>query len=551
MSVSLGCHVNGAVLPKPSHDPVSAGSGAIKRIATKPGRMPRKEKRLFSRFVRLFLKRWIPQIDPTDDISFGSWIDSAPYPESRREELNRVWEQGQFKLTDPLTVKPKYRASVYAVNNFIKDEFYDAFKHPRMINSRSDLFKCMVGPIFSAISKKLFGLKFPGKEYGPLIKYTPVNERPVVLHDLLFKTSGTYQVTDYSSFEAHFTAEMMKLVEFQLYRHCTQKLPIGPKFMDLCEDAFTGINQLHNKLFLILIEATRMSGEMNTSLGNGFFNMMVTLFLASRKQFASRNPVSMEEFIDNYPKYVQAVFEGDDGLATFHKSCQLTTEDYTNLGLIIKLEDHKELGTASFCGNLFDEIDLVQITNPLRVLATIGWSNRKYVRSNQRTKAALLRCKALSYLHQYPGCPIIQSLALWVIRSVKEDRQREDKMIDQMDQWKRMQTLQARSKTLTARKVPMRTRMLMEKLYGISPQDQLIVEKWFDTRDQIVPIDIPILANYWPETWKKNYNLHVMKYLDSEPIVTLNEFEKASSYVSYMTQFVPSMSQLHKLIKAK
>jgi hypothetical protein len=144
----------------------------------------------------------------------------------------------------------------------------------------------------------------------------------VVLHDLLFKTSGTYQVTDYSSFEAHFTAEIMKLVEFQLYRHCTNTLPIGPKFMSLCEEAFTGINRLNSKAFMILIEATRMSGEMNTSLGNGFFNMMVTLFLASRRQSEGPHPVTMEKFIDNYFHHVKGVFEGDDGLTTFSPDCQ-------------------------------------------------------------------------------------------------------------------------------------------------------------------------------------------------------------------------------------
>jgi hypothetical protein len=115
-----------------------------------------------------------------------------------------------------------------------------------------------------------------------------------------------------------------------------------------------------------------MSGEMNTSLGNGFFNMMVTLFLASRRQSEGPHPVTMEKFIDNYFHHVKGVFEGDDGLTTFSPDCQLKTEHYTDLGLLIKLEDHKELGTASFCGNLFDEIDLVQITDPLRVVATIG-----------------------------------------------------------------------------------------------------------------------------------------------------------------------------------
>jgi hypothetical protein len=261
--------------------------------------------------------------------------------------------------------------------------------------------------------------------------------------------------------------------------------------------------------------------------------------------------VTMEKFIDNYFHHVKGVFEGDDGLTTFSPDCQLKTEHYTDLGLLIKLEDHKELGTASFCGNLFDEIDLVQITDPLRVVATIGWCNRKYVRCNARTKNALLRCKALSYLHQYPGCPIIQSLSLWIIRCTFSDQKREHDMIDQMDQWHKMQTLQAYERPGVARNVPMRTRMLMEKLFKVSVEDQKAIERWFDAQTTIRPITIPELEKYWPEVWKYNAEVHVTKYMDPHPIVSLNETTKAKAYVDYMKKFVPTMNILHHLIERK
>lgn len=552
VSVSLGCHVVGGVPPKPSHDPLSAGSGAIKRIATKPGSMSRKNKRRFSRFVRLFLKRWIPKIDLTEDRSFESWIETTPYSAGRREELRQVWKENQNQLVNPLTVKTKYKNRVYAVHNFIKDEFYEAFKHPRMINSRSDLFKCMVGPIFAKISNKTFNLKFPGKTYGPLIKYVPVAERPVVLHDLLYRPSGNYQVTDYSSFEAHFTAEMMSIAEFQLYRHCTTDLPEGEDFMNLCNEAFTKSNNLHNKFFHMIIEATRMSGEMNTSLGNGFFNMMMCLFLANQKSEKSGRADTnhtMEEWIDTYYDHVKGVFEGDDGLCTFEEGLEPTTEDFTEMGLIIKLENFDNLGEASFCGNLFDEEDLVQITDPLYVMCTLGWTNRRYVRSSQETKHALLRCKSNSFLHAYPGCPIIQAMAMWALRVTPGNTAKEMRMIDQMDQWNKEQTLQAYAgQKLKPSKVPIRTRLLVNKLYGVSISQQIEIENWFEHSNKLEPIDIPCLKGMLDPVWVDNYNKHVIEYYDSEAIVTPNEIELARNHVEKMTTYIPSMEKLNDLL---
>jgi len=515
--------------------------------------MSRKEKRRLARFSRLFCKRWVPKLKSTDDRGFEGWIEHTPYSQGRREELKTVWKENQYMLENPLKVKSKYKNRVYKVKNFPKDEFYVAYKHPRLINSRTDLFKCMVGPIFAQISKALFNVRFPGKEYGPLIKYVPVSERPVVLHDLLYTPSGEYQVTDYTSFEAHFTAEMMSVCEFQLYRHCVSDLPEGEDFMALCDEAFTRTNKLENKWFLILIEATRMSGEMNTSLGNGFFNLIMMLYLASKsyQRHCKENNLpapTMERFIDKYYHYVKGVFEGDDGLCRFQIGCKPTESDFSEAGLIIKLEEHNEIGRASFCGNMFDEIDLVLVTDPLYVVATLGWTNRKYVHSSHKTKRALLRCKANSYLHQYPGCPIIQAMAEWILRVVEIDKPRELRLIDQMDQWNKLQSIDAYKAPLKPRTVPTRTRALVESLYNIPIETQFRVEEWFNSQKTVCPINIPELLELFPTPWRHYARHHVIEYYDNEAIVSLREHKLARQHIDKMATFIPSMSELHKLI---
>lgn len=551
VSVSLGVHARGAVLPRPADDPVSAASGAMKRIATDPGKMSRRMKRQFARFVERFCKRWLIPLDPTTDLSVEGWLsDNTTYSASRKQALLSVWNEGQHKMAGPFEFHNNHKRHAYRVNNFIKDEFYAEYKHPRMINSRSDMFKCVVGPLFSAIAKDTFNLKFPGKSYGPLIKYVPVSDRPVVLRDLLTEFEELYQVTDYSSFEAHFTAEVMETCEFQLYKHMTSKLPNSSEFMDLLRDSMCKVNTLRNKWFRVLIDAVRMSGEMNTSLGNGFSNMMFTLFQANQTHLKNGYVGSLDSWISNCFEYVRGVFEGDDGLCVFHPSCRPTSADFQAMGMIIKLEDHKEIGTASFCGNVFDPIDMIQVCDPLKVLCSMGWSNKKYVRATSATKASILRCKANSYINQYPGCPIVQALSLYVLRVTSVDLDRELRYLDNSGHWAKGKYRQAYDKleTLVPLATPGRTRDLVERMFQVPPECQIEMENWFHAQTELVPIDLSPVWSYIPELWKENYNLHVSTLYDEGPIITLDERDRASTYLDQLAVIQPTVSILKQLI---
>jgi len=548
IAASLGCHIVGAVPPISSHDPISAGSGAIKRIGTEPGKLPRKIKRKFARFVKLFLKRWIPKIQKCDDVTFEEWVMNAPYSLSRKEELIGVWKENQHYLSGDYELNPKTKKHVLRVKNFIKWEFYEPYKHARMINSRTDFFKCLVGPIFKMISNNVFGLKYPGKNYGPLIKNVPVAERPLALYDLLYTAGGDYQVTDYSSFEAHFTAELMEICEFQLYGWSVSELPSGDAFMNLVRESMATTNTIYNKNFKMSIAATRMSGEMNTSLGNGFSNLMIALFLSNQTHLRNGFKGTMESWIDEYHVHARGAVEGDDGLFSFDDDAKPTTSDFTEFGAIIKLENVEQISEASFCGNVFDPVDMVQITDPAPILAAIGWTSQKYLFAKTSTKNALLRCKANSFLHQYPGCPIVQELATWLLRVVPLDEKKENTMIDQMDQWNQEQALQAKKAKLRPKKVPIRTRHLVEKLYNIPIDEQVVIERWFARQSKLCPIDCPTVLNIMPDSWKDMYSNHVMQYYDDHSIFSLNEKELARLYVGNMSKFVPSMVKLAELV---
>jgi hypothetical protein len=535
-------------MPRPSDDPVSAGSGALKRIATDTGKMPRRMKRQFARFVQTFCEEHIQMLSNECDLTVENWLDENRTYSAERKDSLRETKNNYSDETDPFVFKNKKK--MFRVNNFIKDEPYPEYKYARMINSRTDSFKIAVGPIFAQISKLVFGMKFLGRDFGPLIKYVPVADRPVVLRDLLTDWMDSYQVTDYSSFEAHFTEEIMETCEFQMYKHCTAKLRIGDAFMSLLRESMARTNVIKNKWFTMMLKATRMSGEMNTSLGNGFSNLMFTLFAANQTHVSNGYKGTMRAWIRNYQEYVKGVFEGDDGLAVFHPLAKPTTSTFTNMGLIIKLQDYQEIGLASFCGNLFDPVDLVQVTDPREVVCNIGWSNKKYVSSKAETRQAILRCKANSYLHQYPGCPIIQSLALYILRVTEENQAKEARYVDNCCTWMKEQYRQAYdaiSKN-APKAVPRRTRLLVERLFQLSIEQQLALEKYFDTCQVLQPIPLHYVEASIPETWKDYYAKHAMQLYDDHPIVSLDEKRKASDHVDYMSTLIPSISKLKELI---
>jgi len=481
VAVSAGVHVVGAALPHPDlSDPITAIGGACKRFLSKP---PDAEPDLLARF-RSFVQGWLKDnlvplpSDSNDD--FYHWLDNTNYPLWRRSQLINKYEQ----ITD------KFRRRYKRVSNFVKDEFYREWKHARGINSRSDEFKCLTGPIFKLIEEVVY-------QHPSFIKHVPVAERPDYIYNLLFREGSTYFASDYSSYEALFTPEMMDSCEFELYRYMVQNLPGGADWLRLIE-CLKGRNLVVNKYFDMKVDGTRMSGEMCTSLGNGFTNLMLMLFLCKLKGCTD----------------VNGVVEGDDGLFALNGSPP-TSEDFAKLGFIIKIQTFTDLSQASFCGLIFDTGDRINIACPLRVLATTGWLNRFYVNSKSTKRKRLLRCKALSLLQQYPGAPIIQSFAQYILRCTRGINI--GNILDQdrsLNFWRREVLLKAirDERNIKPRVVPMNTRLLMEKIFNVPLLDQLYIEKYFDQRNELGPIDDPVILSLMPDVWHENYDCYSRPY---------------------------------------
>jgi hypothetical protein len=485
VQASLGCPVPGVALPHACpEDTDTMLAGIAKRFAFKP---PTPDEQLLAdlrSFVRDWIKTNLTPLSPEEDTSVESWLDSTSYPEWRRKELYEKY----LRVPD-VDVDKKY----YKCKSFMKDETYSEYKHARAINSRSDEFKCAVGPIFKLIEKQVF-------KNEAFIKKIPVDQRPQYIIDRLYAPGARYSATDYTSFESLFTQQLMECVEFELYEYMTQHLPTGSQFMDRVRRVLGGKNFCTFKNISIQLDATRMSGEMCTSLGNGFSNLMFLLFVCERKNLSCA-----------------AVVEGDDALARILGNGQPEQEDFARLGLNIKLEMHDNLNEASFCGLVFDMEDRRNVTDPREVMAAFGWTTRQYAKSNFNKKKMLLRSKALSLAYQYPGCPILSSMARYGLRVTRSVDIRHH-VNNIRNTYEREWLQEAMKHPVLTVEVGRGTRLLVERLYGIPVELQIKIESWFDTLDKIQPLDHPLIDLVMKPLWKEYYASYSTTTFDETPV---------------------------------
>lgn len=432
-------------------------------------------------------------------LTFDEWLEKTHYPDWRKEELRKHRET----ISNLLERNEQGELIHFCVKLFMKDEFYVDWKPGRGIFARDDVAKIVFGPWFKAIESEVY--KLP-----QFIKHVPVRDRPRYIYNRLFTPGAVYIATDYSKYENHFTADIMEHVEFVLYNYMLSHASGGLEVLDIMKEVLQGNNKIVNKFMSCNIKARRMSGEMNTSLGNGFSNLIFMRYICYKK-----SGLTYEEFIKTMN--VEGVVEGDDGLFAFVQNPP-TTEDFVQYGFDIKLNSFEQISKASFCGNLFDEEEQTIITCPYDVLSTFGWTTNRYARANKNTLRLLLKSKALSLAYQYPGCPIIGHFAQYVLRHLRSyDIKKFISNRKGICLWEREQIEEAIKFKGKARDESLfqepgiKTRLLFEELYGITVETQRLLERSFDNLGELAPLRIPLVSDYVPASWTEYYNEYTVR----------------------------------------
>lgn len=500
----------GAALPHADPaDPKTTKAGVAKRAASKLPNPNKATLKRFKNFVKKWCKKNIKPLDADHDFSFETWLSKTNYTSSRKEELRRVYARSA-DIKDP-----KY----HMCKCFMKDETYVDYKHARGIYSRTDEWKCFLGPMIKAIEEEIY--KLP-----QFIKHIPVHERPDYIMKYLFRPDATYSATDFTSFEASFVRELMQCTSFVLYKHMMRNTPLW-KQMNFAMKVLAGTNKCLFKRFRFWVVATRMSGEMDTSLANGFSNLMAFLFLCHEMGI----------------KDVKMVVEGDDGLASTPGNKFPTSEMFAELGFNIKLDIHQDIEQASFCGIIFHRDERVNVTNPLENLFTIGWLPERYAKAKLSTKMAILRCKAFSAAYQYPGCPMIDAYARHILKHTRKYHSAAVHAVHNLNVFNNYEreTMIRAVKTeahLPVRKCGMYTRIMVQNNYGISIHDQIKFENFLEERTSLESFRPADLLKYVPKSWTHYYEHYGVVPSERVDYPVLH-FQQVSSFRKYIVNGSP------------
>lgn len=472
--IGLNSMIKGGVYFRPNtSDPLSAGQGALKRLWHDRPRINRRLLRRLKKFVGKWCREHLNPLTVDDVLDFEAWLAQVNQPESVKDEYRRSYEEFLNAERDVSCLKKK--------KGFVKKEFYDKPKYHRIISSPDNLEKVVQGPLAHAIEEKLFALPF-------FIKKVPREQWPAYIADICEGEGLSCYNSDYESFEASFVVEVKKAVELQMAEYMLSNF--------LCElgavDMLSRVCRVHimSKLFVGWMKARRHSGEMTTSLFNGFSNLVVNAFIALKLNGAT---------------IFRGVVEGDDGLFV-HNGRQPQPAQFEQLGFKIKIIHIEKFYEASFCGVVFHPESLRTLANPWKALLTVSWAPDEYLRSSKETRRLLGIVKGLSYLAQYPGCPVIKSISEWLLRVNGFERHRtEEYMLWYESQratgwWERKIAGQVRTSQLRVCEPNLQDRLLVERLFGMSLEVQCELERRLDASSADVDVsDLvpPMYRAHW------------------------------------------------------
>lgn len=390
------------------------------------------ELRSFGQYVKNWCDEHLKPIPAGGLLTFDEWLESTNYPGTRKAELRGVWESTHGALPS------RQKASKVAA--FIKSESYpigDVIKPARWICSRKDVSKVILGPVFKTIERVVY-------EDHHFVKHVPVTERPRLVSGLK-AACQRYIVTDYTAFEASFAPALMRECEVRMYVHMLENYPELSKFV---ADTICGCNDISTRQGVgVKLQGRRMSGDMCTSLGNGFTNLMLMGY------FCEKMGTTWEGFV-----------EGDDGIFALQGAIP-TPADFASLGFEIKLAEIRDPSLGGFCGVVSAGSDVIR--DPVRFLQTFGWTSTS-IEGGNKVMMGLLRAKALSALYEAPACPVVTAVSRRALELTSGFEPRWE--------WHGYHVPPPKDFAPSEREITPESRDLFSELYGISVESQLTAE---------------------------------------------------------------------------
>jgi len=486
---------------------VSHVTGAIGRYGRK---MPDAEPERRQRFLR-FAKAFIPRKFIPPDLKsvttrrlFEDWLAHTPYSAKRKIQLRALREE-----IEQVGLKPAQMKEIVDSLAFTKWEGWDEPKWPRMINSPSDYTKVILGPIIHAIDEALY-------DKGNVDSYFVKGKDPRDRAPMLLELFGNDPVieTDFTSMEAHHYAEFNEAVAFG-FAHMLRAMPHRNMEKRLIMRMIRGSNRSFFSTCTVSVDQKLMSGVLWTSSANGLLDLLLLLFL--KFDVPGR---SLEETVDLALQERRLRVEGDDGIMAASAAQAADMEiSAAKLGLILKPVAHRNFTEASFCSTVCSADELIILPDPCKVLRKFFVLPPGLRLCRESAHFSQMRAKALSYAYLYHDTPVVGELAHRVceltrsydISKVLRTGWNHDDYISQAlsdrDRWVKKRPA-----------VSMTSRLLVEKRFGLTVNEQLLMESQIRESGPTFNVMVDQLRSSWDDQYQDTY------VSDLEPIITTLPF---------------------------
>nr|QJI53500.1 MAG: hypothetical protein 2 [Riboviria sp.] len=260
-------------------------------------------------------------------------------------------------------------------------------KEDRGIQYRSVKYNVALARELHNVEKRVIGMHPDG--YHPIMKgATPQQRAERLVHGSMRFKDPIYVLLDHRRFDAHVNIHLLR-EEHKFYMRCRRGSKVLRKLLRMQE---RNIGRTKGGI-RYTAEGKRMSGDINTGLGNSVLNYGII------KAWLEASGVRGYVYLD-----------GDDSVviierADYHKLVPLA-EFMAKLGMVTEMEVTDKLWKAEFCQSRPVLVDgtVRYVRNPHKVLATVGSSAEIH---DEETMSEVVRASCMCELALNGNCPVI------------------------------------------------------------------------------------------------------------------------------------------------
>jgi len=326
------------------------------------------------------------------------------------------------------------------------------------------------------------------------IKFVPNEDRPRFLEEL-FRGCDVGS-NDFSSFESLIYGAVMDACECELYRWLGRDT--DPGFIEyVCGTLLDKQSQRSRNGFRASLYG-RQSGDMCTSVGNGWTNLVIMSFCAFKMGWVE------------WGRPIHGVFEGDDSAFKLGGEPERVNDLLARLGMRAKVVLGTTIGKADFLSTCWGP-DLVPVRDFRKPYVFTPWI--QVVEHRRDLLPGFLRAKGLSLAHEMAECPVLQAMSKFILRITAGEHARylrPDAWWDRVIMGQSYGTSDVNPSLLARLQAPIswERRVFYARQFGVSVEAQLHLESLFnDARELKMPYDPVVAALLDPV-----YNRHVTRF---------------------------------------